>query len=250
VSVVTPENATIEYELAGIASRGGAAMIDSVILVLVVALALTLQLVLKLDIRLPGMGWAGAVLGIVAFAFFWGYFVFFETAWNGQTPGKRMLRLRAVREGGLPIDLSCAATRNLVRVIDFLPALYMVGAISVMISGRNKRLGDLAAGTIVVKERSERMDKSPSGQTSVAQQHYHEAARVKNIELVTPEEFQTIKRFVERRAELAAEVQQQLAARIARPIMRRLGIEDIPGILYANLLSEIYARCADERGLR
>ena len=249
ISVVTPENVTIEYELAGAASRAGAAVVDLTIQVIVVVMAFVLSVVLQVDTVLPGLGWAAAILGIVVFAFFWGYYVFFETVWNGQTPGKRWLRLRTVREGGLPIDLSCAAIRNLVRVIDWLPAFYLVGAVSILISGKNKRLGDFAAGTLVVKERSEYLATAPSP-TPAAQSRYREGAFVKNIELVTPEEFEALKRFVERRAELNVQVQHQLAARIARPLMQRLGILDNGSIVYANLLCEIYTRCVEERGMR
>ena len=249
ISVVTPENVTIEYELAGVASRAGAAVVDLTIQAIVLVMVVVLEIVLQLDTLLPGLGWAAAIMGVVAFAFLWGYYVFFETVWNGQTPGKRALQLRAVREGGLPIDLPCAAIRNLVRVIDWLPAFYLVGVVSILISGKNKRLGDFAAGTLVVKERSEYLAKT-SSPAPAARPRYREGAFVKNIELVTPEEFEALKRFVERRAELNVQVQHQLAARIARPLMQRLGIVDNGSIIYANLLCEIYTRCVEERGMR
>src|SRR5207245_10651733 len=87
------------------------------------------------------------------FAIFWGYFIVSEAVWSGQTLGKRALRLRAVDARGGPITVSQALIRNLVRIVDFLPSYYLVGAIAIFVTHRNQRLGDLAAGTVVVRER-------------------------------------------------------------------------------------------------
>lgn len=249
VTVVTPENVRIEYELAGLASRAGAAIIDLVIQGLVLtAVMLARAQMIKYD-WWPGASWANAALGVATFLVWYGYYVYFETVWNGQTPGKRYARLRAIREGGLPVDISRAATRNLVRVIDFLPLFYLLGMIVVLCSSRNKRLGDIAAGTIVVKERGEWKRESVP-QRTVATTDHPEAALVKNIELVTREEFDTVKRFVERRAELQTEVGEQLAAKIAGPLMKKMGIENGNEVNHSNLLVEIHNRCVEERGMR
>ncbi len=249
ITVVTPENVSIEYELAGLGSRGFAAVADMLLQAVLIALVVIARIVLESHLRWLASGWANAVLGICMFLIFWGYYVFFETVWNGQTPGKRGFRLRTVREGGLPIDLPCAAVRNLVRIIDFLPAFYLVGAVSVIATSKSKRLGDVAAGTLVVKERSEWMGDVPADRRSVVQ-HFPEAAYVRNEELVTPEEFEAVKRFVDRRAELQETVRENVAARIARPLMARLGIQEYVGMVYSNLLVEIYNRCVEHRGMR
>jgi hypothetical protein len=98
--------------------------------------------------------WVYALLGIVGFIFFWGYYIFFEMLWNGQTPGKRWVGLRVIRTDGTPITLSESFIRNLTRLVDFLPAAYGIGIISMFLDKQSRRLGDLAAGTLVVHDRA------------------------------------------------------------------------------------------------
>ena len=250
VTIVTPENIRIEYELAGLGSRAGAAVID--ILLQGMGLAIISLIFMAMHVAPTlALDWVTALLGIAVFAISWGYYVYFETVWNGQTPGKRYCRLRTIREGGLPIDISCAAIRNLVRVVDLLPVIipYIVGSIFALFSSKNKRLGDFAAGTLVVKERSEWEGQLKPSQPDNQIQH-PEAAYVKNTELITPEEFDTIKRFVEREAELQKHVKEQLATKIAKPLMNRLGIQEDNAIVHSHLLSEIHRKCVEERGMR
>lgn len=247
VTVVTPENVKIDYELAGLASRATATLLDMLIQAVMMGFLWLVWVIVIAGLRINPLSWLTAVLIVVEFVLFWGYYIYFETKWNGQTPGKRSMRLRAIREGGLPIDLGCAALRNLIRPID----ITLIGLISIMASRRSQRLGDFAAGTLVVKERLEwggdlstekvpqALDAPPFGIDCV-----------RNIELVTPEEFQAAKRFVERRVELQDDLREALAARIAKPLMVRLGIEDGPHVVYSALLVELYRRCVDERGMR
>ena len=247
VVVTTPENVKIEYELAGAASRGAAVLIDTLLQGGLIALIFFIWYLLGEAGLKVGASVGMAIIIIALFLVFWGYYVFFETVWNGQTPGKRYLGLRAIREGGLPIDLSCAAIRNLVRIIDFLPQFYIVGIISILCARNSKRLGDLAAGTLVVKERKEwiggagaKPQVPPLGQV----------ARIPGIEMITSEEFDTVRRFIERRNELDARFREEVAAKIARPIVERLGIQTVPGVLYSNLLNDIYTACIRDRGMR
>ena len=226
ITIVTPENVRIEYALAGVATRAGAVALDTLLQSLLFLAVLGLRSLLEKHTKLPGSTWAGAILGIVAFVIFNAYFIYFEAVWNGQTPGKRYARLRTIREGGLPIDLSCSAVRNLVRTVDFFPLFYILGGIVAFFSTRSKRLGDLAAGTIVVKELKEWRPSAGVAQPVSDGPHYPEAAYVKNIELLTPEEFEAARKFVERKAEFEEGVRGNIAARIAAPIMSRLGIED------------------------
>ena len=159
--------------------------------------------------------------------------------------------MRTIREGGLPIDFSCAAMRNLVRVVDFFPFFYLLGGIVIVFSKYSKRLGDYAAGTIVVKERAEwKGDLHAAAHEQPKITRYAEAAHVKNIELVTPQEFEAISRFLERQAEFQSNAREQLAAKIAQPLMARLGIEENTELRYVGLLSEIHKLCVDERGMR
>ncbi len=247
VITVTPENVRIEYELAGLASRGGAAIVDTLVQALIILVVLGIRLLLINYGKWPGTTWADAVLVIAMFVVWYGYFVYFETVWSGQTPGKRHGRLRAVREGGLPMNFTSAAVRNLVRTVDFLPIMYILGAIVILCSGSNKRLGDIAAGTLVVKERGEWM---PESAAAPAPEGTEDSPRVKNIELITPDEFDAAKRFVERMPELEEKLRIELAARIAGPIMHRLGVEDDGHIDHCKLLEDIHNDCVQFRGMR
>ncbi|HET6312652.1 MAG TPA: RDD family protein, partial [Chloroflexia bacterium] len=143
--------------MAGIGSRFVAAMLDHLILAvtlfLLVCAASTIGLI-SLSARDGGAGafLVLAILTLITFLIIWGYFVVFETVWNGQTPGKRAGRLRVIRYNGQPIGAGEALVRNLVRLVDFMPGFYGVGLLSMFIDKNARRLGDFAAGTIVIRE--------------------------------------------------------------------------------------------------
>ncbi|MGA7202348.1 MAG: RDD family protein, partial [Candidatus Cybelea sp.] len=161
VEVRTPESIAFQYELAGLGSRFLALAVDQAIQFATLG-AIFAGIVLAAS-RLPkhlaanaaeklGESFAVAFIITVAFAVLFGYFVLSEAVWNGQTPGKRLLGLRVVRDGGYPIDFGASLIRNLIRVGEALVGYYILAAISALISPENKRLGDLAAGTIVVRD--------------------------------------------------------------------------------------------------
>ena len=94
-----------------------------------------------------------AIAVLLIFVLLWGYFIFFELTWNGQTPGKRAAGVRVLTSRGEPVTLVHTLVRNVLRIVDALPSFYMVGVISILVTRRSQRLGDLAAGTVVVRER-------------------------------------------------------------------------------------------------
>ena len=154
--LATPENVELEFRLAGPGSRFLALAIDT-------AICGALYVALIIAILVAGFSFGGKDLAstlvtvFVLVAFFlvrWGYFLFFEIRLRGQTPGKRALGIRVVREGGLPLGVSHSLIRNLLRIVDSLPPpLCIVGAASVLATPKGQRLGDLAAGTVVIRER-------------------------------------------------------------------------------------------------
>ncbi len=163
-TIDTPENVSFGYAVAGIGSRFIAALVDSILLGLLL-LVLNIALLMGLAAISPDGNpmtaeqsddWlAGLLIALYAllnFAIFWGYYLLFEWLWQGQTPGKRVVRLRVVSIDGSPVSFVPVAVRNLVRVVDFMPIGYGVGVVTMFCNRQSRRLGDFSAGTLVVKE--------------------------------------------------------------------------------------------------
>ncbi|MBI5958571.1 MAG: RDD family protein [Chloroflexi bacterium] len=149
VYIETPENVTLEAEVAGFGSRTLAALLDY--LIMTVAILLSACLFLRSLVESNSSTTALTILLVFTIVTF--YHLIFEIAWNGQTPGKRALKLRVVQVNGLPATVGAIVIRNLVRVFDFLPVSYGIGLTVMFATRHNQRLGDLAARTIVVHER-------------------------------------------------------------------------------------------------
>jgi uncharacterized RDD family membrane protein YckC len=144
--IATPEGVELALDLAGLGSRFTAGLIDLLIKTLIAAALLVAAIPL------------GGVIAVVVEAgvpllVYIGYDVLFETLGSGRTPGKRWSGLRVMRADGGPEDLVASLVRNVLRLIDGLPLSYLPGIASILLTRRNQRLGDLAAGTIVVRER-------------------------------------------------------------------------------------------------
>lgn len=154
VEVETPEHVAVSYALAGPGSRFAAFLIDSAILIgVLLALLLVLVLLIVSGMPVPMIPATLAIVTLAMFAVVWGYFVYFEGFRDGQTPGKKRVGLRVVHEGGFPLTARGAAIRNLLRVIDIQPIpSWLVGGAFIVLHPRAQRLGDMAAGTIVVRE--------------------------------------------------------------------------------------------------
>jgi uncharacterized RDD family membrane protein YckC len=149
--VSTPERVAFQYEVAGIGSRFLAQFVDVLVIVVI-------QIVLTIGAAaLSGLFNSIRIFGLVelllTFILIAGYFLISEAVWNGQTLGKRSVRLRVVGDHGEPLTTAQSAIRNLVRIVDFLPAFYAIGIVTMFSNSRAKRLGDFAAGTLVVRDR-------------------------------------------------------------------------------------------------
>jgi len=154
IVITTPENVKVTYEIAGLGSRCIAVLIDSMFIALISFILLILFIALQALFPIPG-SWGLAVFVLSNFIIAEGYFIFFEIKWKGLTPGKRSVGIRVLRDGGFGIDSQTVIIRNLMRIVDFLPACYGIGLITIFIHPQSKRLGDIAAGSIVVRERPE-----------------------------------------------------------------------------------------------
>lgn len=165
LEVETPEAVAFAYPLAGLGSRGIAAMIDLVVLTLVIlaeaiAGVLAVLLVSRLSVRAlwAFAPWAVAALIAAAFVTYWGYYIFGEVFRNGRTLGKRVMRIRVVREDGSRVGVLESVIRNVVRIVDLMPGTYGFGIVAIWVSPRARRLGDMAAGTVVIEEPSRLFD--------------------------------------------------------------------------------------------
>jgi len=228
--ITSPERVRLSYDLAGPGSRFPALAVDHLIqglLILSVLVVATGTVYIDVSVYLPSraraMGlalwvWAGLVL--ITFAILWGYFVFFEVVWNGQTPGKRAFGLRVMRVGGYPVDLLASGVRNLVRYVDFMPCGYSVGLVTMFLSGQWQRLGDYAAGTVVVRDRRPEAPSALQPQAGPAWE-----AALRGIEGVSEDEYGVVREFLRRRGELEADSREDLARRIADPLAEKLGAE-------------------------
>ena len=146
--VDSPEGISFTYELASLADRAKAYGID-----LLIRIAIVIVVGLFFAVALGPAILAGVGLWLILyFVIEWGYYVFFETLWDGQSPGRRLFDLRVVKVDGRPINFFDSLLRNLLRAADILPATYAAGAITMLVTHRFQRLGDLAAGTMVVVE--------------------------------------------------------------------------------------------------
>lgn len=224
----TPEQIEVQFDIAGIGSRLIAAIVDQLILtfsavVLFFGLA---ALGTVASSRSSGRSMDDAAIGLIFALLFvvWnGYFVFFEWVWSGQTPGKRLTGLRVIRDGGSPIGLAESAIRNIVRMVDFLPFYYVIGVVTMLLNRRSKRLGDLAAGTIVVKERRH-VALDPLG-GAVFPQFSADPATLPDVSALGNADFVLVRRYFQRadtldpheRARLAAQVLRAIAPRLAWP---------------------------------
>ena len=169
-AIETPEQVALYFPLAGLGSRFLAVALDSLIqgvvtMVLVVAVVLVFAAIgtTRLNTMSDTAGkWFVALLILVYFVLYWGYYALFEAYRNGQTPGKRVMKIRVIKDSGRQITFFEALARNLLRIIDALPTAYLAGVISILVTQQNKRLGDLVAGTIVVHERVDEFGTYPS----------------------------------------------------------------------------------------
>jgi uncharacterized membrane protein SpoIIM required for sporulation len=220
VDVETPELVVLTYSIAGIGSRAMAAITD---LLIVLATIAVLGIVFFAVVATGGFAgfdlggsWGIAILILVQFGLLWGYYVLFEGLMDGQTPGKRLHHIRVVREGGYSVTFGASAVRNLIRFVDMQPLfLYLVGMISVVATRRGRRLGDIVAGTIVVREDARRA--APPTPSAPTRESREQPSALQTQ--LSEDEYVVLGRFVERWSTLEASkrnaLAQQLATRLA-----------------------------------
>lgn len=220
LTIDTPEQIALELPLAGVGSRFLALAIDTIIqalafAALIVAGAGLLRAIGRIS-ESTGL-WGCALLLLAAFALYYGYFLLFEALDNGRTPGKRLVGLRVIGDDGRPLTVQQAIVRNLVRIVDSLPGVYGIGIASALLSPRAQRLGDLAAGTVVVRESRMPVAGVATGLAPATGVRLG-AARLSD------DEIRVVETFLQRREGMDADVRARAAEAIAARVRHRLGL--------------------------
>lgn len=268
LTIETPEQVAIRFPLAGVGSRFLALLADSLFQVLGYAvLVLVFIVIISAAPRVAGevtekLGdkWLMAALILTAFLLQWGYFTLFEAFWNGQTPGKKICRLRVIRDSGRQITLFESMTRNFLRIVDDLPGFYAVGVVTMWCNRQNKRLGDLAAGTLVVHERAAETPVWAGGVSRTITAHVFSQTPAQTpisplpvdlpadaVARLSADDLNVIDHFFARAIDIDIARRAQLAERLALQMTAKMGVEMPPGITPERLL-ESMARIL--RGLR
>lgn len=248
VDVETPEQVVLSYALAGVGARAAAAIVDFIaIAALIAGFFFLIGLVAKMAPQgnqpTPDEagGWAVAIVILFVFALQWGYYVLFEALWDGQTPGKRLLHIRVVQDGGYSVSFGASAVRNIARIIDMQPvATYGVGVVSASLTKSGKRLGDMMAGTFVVQERIE--------QSPVIAIDAQASDTVPVMSSLSTAEYDLLERFLSRAATLAPLRLATLADQLSVKLATHMPNEPLPVVDRLRLL---YARerAARSRGI-
>ena len=256
LSIETPELVDIEMPIAGIGSRFIALLVDYLIWG-----AGLLALIFISIIVLPAMHvfskhseqWTIALVIFIVFLFQWGYFTLFEAFWNGRTPGKRVARIRVIQRSGRAIGLFESMARNLVRYVDWFPGFYGVGIIAVFASRQHQRLGDLAAGTLVVRDRDTEMPEwGESGSRTFTAQIFTRSAPIpephasvtlpaSGVAKLSSADLEVLEGFFSRRLDMDMGTRLALAQRIALAIQAKSGL-DIPSGASVETFLEATAR--------
>jgi len=252
--IETPERVPLHFALASIGNRFLACAIDhalQVFTLIIIAIAFTLiaNSASFGDHVSNAPKWVKAIMIVIVFLIVSGYFAFFEWIWNGQTPGKRWLKLRVIREDGRPVTFWEAAVRNLLRTFDMMPApFYSIGLISVFISLSDQRIGDMVAGTVVVREREAEVPAFAKVFASTVsdpalRRSFKPVEFVADVNLLTESEIEVVETFLRRRWDLADMARQWMAWRVSLPILYKLRpTYDLPSFTYEGFLEELLHR--------
>jgi uncharacterized RDD family membrane protein YckC len=272
LSIETPEQVSICFAVAGLGSRFLAIVADSLLqLAGYGALGITLVLLassragktLALQLSTPtAEKWLIAAFILINFLVYWGYFALFEAFWRGQTPGKRWLKIRVIKVSGRQITFFEALARNLVRVIDLLPSLYLVGAVTMMCNRQHQRLGDLVAGTLVVHERGQQQSVRNNVTRTLTAGLYQapepeKHRRPAGVELppdaiskLGPEDLVVIETFFARALDLELETRASIASKILQRLCHTMGTAAPEGSSTERVLEAIAFEIRSQGSLR
>jgi uncharacterized RDD family membrane protein YckC len=245
LNIETPEQVDLRLPIAGIGSRFLAILADTI---LQIAVEIALIFLYFLFVSAASRGrlgnitdtagkWLVAAMVLFNFLLYWGYFALFEAFWNGQTPGKRLVKIRVIKDSGRQITLFEALARNLVRIVDMIPPnFYLVGLVTMLCNKQQKRLGDFVAGTIVIHERASEQPllghnsrsitasvyRQPPPELSQRVGAFHPPADA--VARLKAEDLNVIESFVARALDLDLSTRAEIASKIAASMYAKMNL--------------------------
>lgn len=254
LNIETPELVSIEMPVAGIGSRFIAIVVDYLIWTVLVFVFSLLGVVAFASLAVFGKisaNWAVGIVLILIFLFHWGYFTLFEAFANGRTPGKRVAKIRVIHRSGRAISFVESLARNLVRFVDYLPSAYAVGIVAMFFSHLNQRLGDMVAGTLVVRDRE--LDSPHWGESSsltftaatfdsvplMPAPHLAVALSASALAKLSSADLAVLEGFFARRLDMDLAIRAALANRMAQALCGKSGMTIPEGISDETFLEAI-----------
>ncbi len=251
LNIDTPELVTIEMPLAGIGSRFVAILIDYLIWGAFFLVLLAVSAIVIPALHIFGgvsANWAIGIFFLIVFLMQWGYFSLFEALWKGRTPGKRAAKIRVIHISGRGITFLESLARNLVRFIDYLPGFYAVGVLAMFMSRRHQRLGDMVAGTLVVRDRDVAEPHwngmgsrtiTNAANSPIPQPHLRVVLPAPALAKLSASDLEVLEGFFARRLDMDLTTRSALAGRIATALCAKSGLEIAPGTSVETFLEAI-----------
>lgn len=254
LNIDTPELVSIEMPIAGIGSRFIAIMVDYLIWTAVLTIGALIGVVILASVHLFGdlsENWIIGIVLIVIFLVHWGYFTLFEAFGNGRTPGKSVAKIRVIHRSGRAISFVEALARNLVRVVDYLPSMYGIGLVTMFFSRQNQRLGDMVAGTLVVRDRE--VDVPHWGESGsltftgpalasvapLSAPHMSVVLPVSGLAKLSTADLEVLESFFARRLDMDLATRATLAERMAQALRMKSNMEIPAGISVETFLEAV-----------
>ena len=237
LSLRTPESVELEFTLAGIGNRALALCIDYPLWLLFMSGFLFLwaflsEQIIDLVVELSGDAdsinlWLGGIALLIFFGIYVGYFVFFETLWQGQTPGKKIAKIRVICDDGRPVGLAQTTLRALLRPIDDFPFLGFIGGVLIFVTPREKRLGDYIAGTLVVVD--EQVVKSVDLPLSSQANDFSDTLlETTDVSQLLPNDFAVVREYLQRRSGMLSDAKNTVCMTLTQDIRERIRMDELP----------------------